>query len=370
MQDKVFVLISPKNRTAYNFRGDLIREIISRGYTVYVTGPDRIDEDKIKGLGAEFIEIPNNKNGISVTADLKYFFTLFKLLRKVRASATLGYTIKPVIYGSIAARLAGVRSVNAMVTGAGYLFISQSRKAKFIKGIAKILYKIGLASARNVIFQNPDDRDEFVQNKLVKRDKTNIVNGSGVNMSHFPLAPLPAHTTFFMLSRIMYSKGVMEYLEAARKVKARHPQVRFVLLGASENIQDSIPWDKIHSEFIETGIIDYFPETSDVISFYKQCSVYVLPSYREGTPRTVLEAMAMGRPIISTDVPGCRGTVIDGENGFLVPVKDVDALAGKIEWFIRNPDRIGPMGERSHRICEEKFEVSKVNKDMLSIMGL
>ncbi|MBQ6677888.1 MAG: glycosyltransferase, partial [Clostridia bacterium] len=180
-----FVLISPKNRTAYNFRGDLIKEIVGMGYEVIVTGPDGTDADKIIELGARFVEIPLNKTGTSVRADLKYLKALKKLFREEKPDVTLGYTIKPVIYGAIAAKKAGVGSVNSMVTGGGYTFIATSFKAKVLGIITRTLYRIGLKKADRVIFQNPDDLNEFCERGLVKREKCFTVNGSGVNLERF-----------------------------------------------------------------------------------------------------------------------------------------------------------------------------------------
>ena len=365
---KIFVLISPKNRTSYNFRGDLIKDMIKLGYTVYVTGPNRIDVDKIEQLGARFIEIQNDKNGVNIIADVRYFLQLLKLFKKIKPTITLGYTVKPVIYTAIAARLAGVKSINSMITGVGYLFISKSKRARILKYIVLILYRIGLKCASNVIFQNPDDLNEFVDNKLVSRDKTYIVNGSGVDMSRFRVAPMPEKLTFFMLSRMMYSKGVMEYAMAAEILKREFPDVRFMMLGAFENIQDSIPERQFRERFIDSEILDYSGETNDVVSFIAQSSVYVLPSYREGTPRTVLEAMSMGRPIITTDTPGCRETVVDGHNGFLLPVKDVNALVFAMRKFIEDQSRVSVMGRASENYCSDKYRVEIVNREMIKIM--
>lgn len=366
---KKFVLISPKNRTVYNFRGNLIKDIIAKGYEVIVTGPNQMDIDKIEALGARFIEIPINKNGMNPIADLKYIFALMKLLKKEKADATLGYTIKPIIYGAIAAKLAGVKNITSMVTGVGYLFISTSLKAQLIKSISVMLYKLGMACADHVIFQNGDDRKEFIERHIVKESKSYQVNGSGVDMSHFEPRAMPKQVTFFMLSRALYSKGIIEYLEACKMVKEKHPDVRCILLGAVENMQDSIRMDELQP-YIDGGIIDYYGETNDVRQYVEQCSVYVLPSYREGTPRTVLEAMAMRRPIITTDTPGCRETVEEGRNGFMIPVKDSRALAEKMEYFILHPEDIEKMGEESLRYCREKFDIWKVNESMLSIMKL
>ncbi len=365
-----FILISPKNRTVYNFRGDLIKEIINKGYDVIVTGPDKTDVDKIEALGARFVEIPMNKNGTSILGDVKYCKRLYKLFKTEKPDITLGYTVKPVVYGAIAAKLASVKNINSMVTGGGYTFTAKTFKARVLGFIVRFLYRIGFSKANNVIFQNPDDLDEFCNRKLVKRKKCHVVNGSGVNTAHFLPVEYPIQTTFFMLSRLLKSKGVAEYLEAARIVKEKYPETRFCLLGKYEtNMQDALSKDYVE-QFIFDGIIERFEETSDVRPYYADCSVYVLPSYREGTPRTVLEAMAMGRPVITTDAVGCRQTVRDGKNGFLVPVGDSNKLAEAMIKFVENPELIKTMGEESVKYCCEKFDVNKVNSDMLKIMEL
>lgn len=365
-----FVLISPKNRTAYNFRGDLIKEIISKGYEVIVTGPDRIDIDKIEKLGARFVEIPMNKTGTNVLGDIKYCFALFRLLKKERPDVTLGYTVKPVIYGAIAARLAKIKNINSLVTGGGYTFVSRTMKAKILGFIVRILYRIGFGCSDHIIFQNPDDMDEFCKRRLTTLKKCSVVNGSGVNMNHFKPTAFPETITFSMLSRILKSKGVETYLEAAKIVKEKYPKVKFCLLGKYEtSMQDAVPKQSVE-EYIKEGIIERFEETSDVRPFYEMSSIYVLPSYREGTPRTVLEAMAMGRPIITTDTNGCRETVNHGINGFLVPVNDKDALAMAMIKFIEYPELITQMGQKSIELCRNKFEVSKVNQRMLGYMKI
>lgn len=358
-----YIVVSPKNRTVYNFRGDLIRQIIAAGNEVIVTGPNRIDVDKVEALGARFVELPVNKNGLNPLADLKYLMKLCSLFRQERPDVVFGYTSKPVIYGSIAAKLAKVPHIVPMVTGAGYAFTAQTAKAKLVRLVMSVLYKTAFACADLVIFQNSDDREQFVGEKLVRADKCRIVNGSGVNMDRFSPAPYPERTTFFMLSRVMYSKGIREYLEACRIVKEKYPQARCMLLGACEGIQDSLSEADL-KPYIDDGIIEHFGETDRVADYYSQCSVYILPSYREGTPRTVLEAMAMGRAIITTDAPGCRETVVDGETGYLVPVRDAEAVARKMMEFIENPRRIPEMGRKSLAYCREKYDVNKINEDM------
>ncbi|MBP5639364.1 MAG: glycosyltransferase family 4 protein [Victivallales bacterium] len=365
-----FILVSPKNRTVWNFRGDLIKDLIARGYEVVVTGPDQIDVDKIVGLGARFVEIPMNKTGTSILGDLRYCRALTRLFREEKPDLTLGYTVKPCIYGAIAAKRAGVPKIASMITGGGYTFTAASWKARILGTIVRSLYKYGLKRATHVIFQNGDDLREFCDNHLVQREKCFVVNGSGVNLEHFQVVPLPERLTFLMISRLLKSKGVGEYLEAARTVKQKHPEVRFCLLGKYETqMQDALSKEYVQ-KFIDDGIIERFEETNDVRPYYAQCSVYVLPSYREGTPRTVLEAMAMGRPILTTDTQGCRETVRNGVNGFFVPIKDIASLAGKMSEFVERPEFVAQMGTASREYVEEKFDVRKVNQSICNALGV
>jgi glycosyltransferase involved in cell wall biosynthesis len=363
------ILVSPKNRTVYNFRGELVQRIVASGNEVVVTGPNRIDVDKIEALGARFVEIPMNKNGVNPLSDIKYYRALKALMKKEKPDAVLGYTSKPVIYGTMAAHKNKVPIKVALITGLGYAFTSQTKKAKVIKAVMSVLYKKAFKLADSVVFQNSDDMNQFIGDGLVKGEKCHTVNGSGVNTKRFAQVPLPERITFFMLSRVMYSKGIREYLEACRKVKEKYPSVRCMLLGACENIQDSLSKEDL-KPYIDDGIIEHFGETDRVEDYYSQCSVYVLPSYREGTPRTVLEAMSMGRPIITTDAPGCRGTVIDGKTGFLVPVKDSGAVAEKMIKFIESPHLISLMGEASAEYCRETFDVERVNDEMCKYLNL
>ena len=367
---KKFVLISPKNRTVYNFRGDLVREIIARGYEVVVTGPDQTDVDRIEALGTRFVELPMNKTGTNIAGDLRYCMSLAGILRREKPDATLGYTVKPAIYGALAAEMAGVQNINSLITGGGYTFTATTPKAKALGVLVRTLYRMGLRRADHIIFQNPDDMQEFCDRGLAPKSRSSCVHGSGVNLNQFEPAPLPERMTFFMLSRLLKSKGVREYLEAARIVKSKYPDARFTLLGKYEAaMQDAVERECVEG-FIADGVIERYDETTDVRPYYADCSVYVLPSYREGTPRTVLEAMAMGRPIISTDTQGCRETVENGRNGFLVPVQDSEAVAQRMIWFIEHPDEIEPMGQESLELVRQKFDVHKVNADMLRIMQL
>ncbi len=362
------LVISPKNRTVYNFRGELISSIISLGHEVIVTGPNKTDEEKIRALGAEFVDIPLDKDSVNPIKDIKYARALKKLIKEKKPDVVFSYTVKPIIYGSYAARKCGVKNIFPMLTGIGYVFNSDSVKAKLLRKPVSFLYKKTLKNANKVIFQNPDDLNHFVSKKLVNPESCVLVNGSGVNMSKFVKSPPPPSIVFFMLARLMKSKGVDEYLRAAEIVKGKYPDVNFWLLG-NEGTTDTIPIKKIEP-YVNNGTITHFPECENIVSYFQNCSVFVLPSYGEGTPRCVLEAMSCGKAIITTNAPGCRETVVDGVNGFLVPVKNAEAIAEKMVEFIKNPHLIETMGNASFEYCKEKFEVNKVNEVMLQILGL
>ncbi len=368
---KKFILISPKNRSAYNFRGDLIKDIQAKGYDVIVTGPNCEGVDKIEALGAKFVEVPVDKNGTNPLADISYCLKLRKIMKQENAEALLGYTIKPVIYGSIAGWLAGVKNRTAMVTGAGYLFASKSIKAKLIRIVSFMLYRIGLGAAQKVIFQNIDDLNEFVANHLVKREKCHIVNGSGVNMNKYTPAPYPDNPSFFFLGRLVHSKGGLDFAKAAKIVKSQHPDARFMILGKLEkNLPDAILAEEL-MPYVDDGTIDLFPETDNIPQYYAMASVFVLPTaYREGTPRVILEAMASARAIITTNTPGCKETVIEGKNGFFTAIHNPRDLAEKMKYFIDHPEKVSEFGQKSYDLCKNKYEVSIINKRMLGIMGI
>ena len=368
---KKFVLVSPKNRSAYNFRGDLIKDIQKKGHDVIVTGPNREGAERIEALGARFVEVPVNKNGLNPFADIAYCLKLRKLMKAEKADAILGYTIKPVIYGSIAGWLAGVKNRNAMVTGAGYLFASKSLKARIIRYISFVLYRMGLGAAQKVIFQNVDDLNEFVAHGLVGESKCHVVNGSGVNMTKFVPAAYPEAPTFFFLGRLVNAKGGMDFVKAAKIVKEKFPDSRFMILGKIDStLPDAITEGEL-MPYVNDGTVELFPETDNIAQYYAMSSVFVLPTaYREGTPRVILEAMASARAVITTFTPGCKETVKDGVNGFFVDIHSPKDCAEKMSYFIEHPEEIERMGKESLQLCKNKYDVSIINANMLKIMNV
>jgi glycosyltransferase involved in cell wall biosynthesis len=351
-----------------NFRGPLIRELIASGHTVCVGAPDvnSFTRDALERLGAKVYETPLERNGLSILNDLVYLRNLLALVREIQPALMLTYTIKPNIWGAFAAARAGVPSI-AMVTGLGYAFTDGSNKTikqHIIKFFARWLYRGATNRNVRVIFQNPDDRDDFNAAGCLKDlSKVRMVNGSGVDLILFQPAPLPDTPDFLMISRILGAKGVREYARAAIEVKRTHPLARFRLVGFFDTGPDAVSPDEIN-DWVAQGL-EYLGRSEDVRPHLAACRVYVLPSYREGTPRSVLEAMATGRAIVTSDAPGCRETVKDGVNGFLTPVRDSVALADKMRWMIDNPSACAAMAEESLRIVREKYDVHKVNETLL-----
>lgn len=257
----------------------------------------------------------------------------------------------------------------ALITGLGYAFTA-GRKG-FSVWLVRHLYAFGLSGVTKVFFQNPDDQSVFRDLGLVRATTPSfVVNGSGVDLEEFRTAPiLDGPATFLMIGRLLGDKGVREYANAARRVRSRHPEARFLLAGWIDENPDAISNEELE-QWIEEGCVEFLGKLDDVRPAIAVSTVYVLPSYREGTPRTVLEAMAMGRPVITTDAPGCRQTVRDGENGFLVPVGSVDALVSAMESFIAKPPLAHSMGRASRQRAELVFDVHKVNRAILAEMGI
>lgn len=356
-----------------NFRGPLLKEMCDAGHAVSASAPER-DElvaATLADWAINYVQVSMSRAGIDPRGDLLYIIRLWRLFRQRSPDLVLAYTIKPVTFGLLAARLAGVKRRVALVTGLGYAFMGgTSRRQRLLGWTAALLYRWALRGAEQVFFQNPDDHAEFVRWGILPADApVCLVNGSGVDLAHFARVPLATEPTFLMIARLLRDKGVVEYVQAAALVKVRFPSARFVLVGGLDPNPSGISGEEV-AGWVASGVIEHWGELKDVRPALAKCSVYVLPSYREGTPRTVLEAMATGRPIITTDAPGCRETVEQDGNGFLVPVRDVGALAEAMIRLIESPDLVMTMAQRSREIVEDRFDVRKVNAVMLEAMGL
>jgi len=357
-----------------NFRGEMLRAFVARGHSVLAIAgaEDPAVRDRLAAIGVRYAAVPLRRSAIDPIGDVATLAALRRILVHERPDVLLAYTIKPVVYGHLAARAAGVPQRFALITGAGYAFGGRSVRQRLTGWVASRLYRAALSGAHGVIFQNEDDRALFRERRMVHPETpTYRVAGSGVDLEAFPQSELPAGPpVFLMIARLLRDKGVREFCEAARAVRRDHPEVRFRLIGAPDPGPNGLT-EKDLAPWIEDGSIEYPGRADDVRPALAACSVYVLPSFREGMPRTVLEAMATGRPIVTTDAPGCRETVTPGRNGFLVPVADAEALAARVrDCLIGGRKEVERMGRESRRIAEERFDVHRVNEDILAAMEL
>ncbi|RKG31917.1 glycosyltransferase family 4 protein [Acinetobacter tianfuensis] len=376
-----FLMICSYLPSALNFRGKLLEAIQARGFEIHIMAPELItfpDEyHQLQSLGYTIHEIPMQRTGTNPISDLKLLKNIYQQIRQIQPTYVLSYTIKPVIYGTLAAWLAKVPHRFALITGLGYAFQNvESGKRSLFQKMVHGLYAQALKHAEKVFFQNPDDLKLFQDMHLLDAEKpTVMVNGSGVNVQDFDVMPLPKNeqgqikVSFLLIARLLGDKGVREYAEAARMIKMKYPEAEFHLVGWIDDNPSAISQQELNI-WINQKSIKYWGKLTDVRPAIAESSVYVLPSYREGTPRTVLEAMAMGRAIITTDAPGCRETVQHGQNGYLVGVKSVDDLVQSMQYFIEDPRLIEYMGQRSREIALNKYDVHQVNAHMMAEMGI
>ena len=351
-----------------NFRGGLIRALRDRGYRVVVAAPDDAHRPKLADLGADFRPVAINSSGISVVEDLRLLGRYLAVFREVRPSAYLSFTVKPNIYGSLGARLVGAKAINN-VSGLGTVFI----KPGPLTALVTRLYRFALRASATIFFQNRDDLELFVGKRIARREQAQLLPGSGVDLERFRPRPASAGDgafRFLLVGRLLWDKGVGEYIEAARIVRRAHPQTRFQLLGpVGANNRTAVPATALEAWRAE-GIVDYLGESGDVRDAMEQADCIVLPSYREGLPRALLEGSAMGKPLIATDVPGCRDVVVEGNTGYLCAERSAESLAAAMEKMIATPatGRLR-MGELGRRKIEQEFCESRVIAKYLDALG-
>ena len=335
-----------------NFRSHLVEAFVREGWQVVIAAPATAEQVQVCSLPARVVPLDIQRSGTNPLRDLALIRAYYALIRAEKPAVFLGWTIKPNLYGAVAARFAGVPSV-LNVSGLGTAFLGGRLLGRFVS----ILYKFAFQRASIVFFQNSDDREMFLERGLVRAEQARLLPGSGINLDQFPMTPLPGGPIRFLLvARLLGDKGIREYVAAARLARLVLPGAQFQLLGPIDQCnRTAISSDEV-DRWVSEGVIDYLGETSDVRPHIASATAVVLPSYREGLPRTLLEGAAMGRPLIATDVAGCRDVVEDGTNGFLCAVRDAQSLCRVMVKLARldGYSRIR-MGQRSRQMVEKRF---------------
>ena len=372
MEEKRILIIASYAGSLSWFRGDFIKCLVLNGFEVYTAAPEYTKEDTeiLRNMGAIPIEFNLQRTGLNPFKDFKSIMELKSIIKENHIDLVFPYTVKPVIYGSIAANMCNV-SVISLITGLGYAFSGLSTKAKILQNFNEILYKLSIRKNKIIVFQNNDDYQLFLdKNVISKKQKVAFVSGSGVNLDEFSFKEkeVTVEVSFLLVARLIEEKGIGLYMEAAKLLKAKYPKAEFHLIGPSETSPSAISIDDINKLNDEGVIVFHGLQTNMVEHFHKR-DIFVLPSYyREGLPRTTLEACASGNPIITTDSVGCREAVKEGINGFLIEPKNLPALVKAMEYFILHPEKIRQMGINSRKYAEERFDVNIINNDLVKLI--
>lgn len=362
---KILILANHHN-TLRIFRKELIIGLVKKGHDIVVSIPtaEELYLDLIQSYGCKVVETKLDRRGINPIKDVFLVYQYVKLIRNEKPNIVLSYTIKPVIYGSLASQLNKVEH---------FCFITGTSSVFYIDGILKVLiknlYKISLKNAKKVFFENKGDEEFFLKKKMIKRSQSEVLPGAGVNLKEFPFTAYPTCSSimnFLFIGRIMKEKGVNELFYAIKKIKNSFKNVNFHFIGWYEE-----KYENIVKNFEKQGLIKYYGFQNDVRKFIESSHCVILPSYHEGMSNTLLESASMGRPLIASNIHGCSEIIIDGKNGFLVIVKDKEDLTRKIEKFINLPinDKI-QMGRESRLVVEHAFNKEKVVNKTIKGIGL
>lgn len=360
------------SRYLYLFRMALMECLRSRGFEVVCVAPNDDYTQKIVDRGFRFIPLFMDRRSRHVFKEAVVIARLYRIYRSERPSIILHFTVKPNIYGSLAAKIAGIRCINT-VTGLGYLFTESSKSVMF--QITMFLYRVAFRCADKVFFQNRNDMKFFLKYRAIDEKKTRIVKGSGIDMDFFSsknngeALSGDRGVTFLLSSRMLWDKGVGEFVEAARIVKRAHPGSRFWLIGGMDHKNPAAIPRKALDGWMRDNVVEYFGHVDDVRSYLEKSDIVVLPSYREGMPRSLIEAMAMGKPVITTNRAGCKDTVDDGLTGFLVPARDPFRLASAMTRMIEmGPKDRNFMGRRARQKAEKEFDQKIVIENYTKVL--
>ncbi|MBC7919660.1 MAG: glycosyltransferase family 4 protein [Ferruginibacter sp.] len=349
----------------YNFRMGLIKAFLEAGHTVTAIAPFDDYAELLQRAGCQYEAVKLDNKGANLCRDLNFTQEIYGVYRRIRPDVALHYTIKPNVYGTLAATLLGIPVVNN-VSGLGTVFLRDNLASR----VAHLLYRFTFRFPKKVFFQNQDDQHLFLKRRLVRKSITAVLPGSGVNLTVFQPQPFKRNHpfTFLVIARLIYDKGIVEYADAIRELRSQGIQANFQLLGFKDPSPLGIPEELLQS-WIDEGLIDYLGTTDDVRPYIHQADCVVLTSYREGTPRTLLEAISMGKPVLTTDVPGCRETVEDGESGLLCQVRDSVDLAEKLKQMVLLKDHdLERMGRKGREIAEKKFNEDIVVQQYLAVL--
>ena len=343
---------------------ELIVDMLGRGWAVTCVAPVDAAVGELERAGARCVDLPLSRRGMNPLREMGSVMRLHCILRRERPDTVLNFSIKPAIYGSLAARMTRIRTICSMITGLGYVFLGQGPARRLLASTAAVAYKLALSSNHRVFFQNPDDARFFIQRGIVREAQTIVLAGTGIDTERFrpvPVGEPDDRVGYLLVARLLTDKGVREYVKAASELRREGKPARCALLGPFDDNPAAIGPAEVE-QWVKDGVVEYLGETDDVGGILGRYDVFVLPSYREGLPRATLEAMSMGKPIITTDVPGCRETVQEGGNGYLVPPRDALRLKEAMERFLLNRGLIDVMGRRSRAMAVDRFDVRGVNE--------
>lgn len=366
---KKICVVATDGASLVNFRGPFIKQLVADGYDVHCVSiePEFEMAKAMSALGAKYIQVAGDRVGTGVLSGFKMIKGYKAMFDSIKPDYCFLYMSKPIAFGGIAAKRSGVKHINILVNGLENAYYRTGIKDFIVRLVMSTAYRTVSDSADNVFFQNHDDMQYFTDHRILRRNNATVVGGSGVDMQHFAKAPLPDGAVFLMVARLLWSKGIREFLDAVTRLKNACPECKVLLVGGLDNNDEALSEAELN-QYIKKADIEYCGFAEDVRPFLQRCSVFVLPSYHEGLPRSVIEAMATGRAIITTDVPGCRETVKDGVNGFLATVKNSDSLYEKMMVLAQSAELRADMAEASYKLCQEKFDVNLVNKTMISKM--
>lgn len=366
------VLLGTTAACVLGFRSDLIKALVAKGYKVYAFALD-YDADtraQVRAWGAQPVDYVFSRTGMNPAADLLGMWRLVKIFRAIKPDVVFSYFSKPVVFGTLAARIAGCKRRIGMLEGLGYTFTQGpegfSRKATLLRTIQVLLYRLSFPFLERILFLNPDDPRDLVAKYNLRVAKVSVLGGIGLDLQQYSYnEPKIQPVSFIFVGRLLAEKGIHEFVAAARLVKNKYPDVEFVVLGGLDPANPGALSKYELDILIRDKVVVYPGHVNNVQDWLIASSVFVLPSYREGVPRSTQEAMAIGRAVITTDVPGCRETVVDGVNGYLVRPWSPESLAQRMIHFVEHPDKIEQMGRASYKLAQERFDAEKINSRLV-----